>query len=220
MRTNGSGSSEALERKKRSEERLRAAGVPVNSWLPVLETEAKATFRPQSEVLDRALALLAVAGKGEGAPDEALALYMDRFEVVPKLSAAEKRFWADPAPAVELRFQFSWRYEALLVLLWSLGYVVELGLPIGKVSTSALGMVIFSTGPEGFRDGATLRPKAMILDEADLAYRYHWAVSDARSRDERAPSGLDLDVLVERRHALNWLIGYGGEDWDKVPTEP
>lgn len=199
---------------------MRAEQVPVNSFLPPIETEGEASFRSQDEVLDRALALLAVAGKGEGAPEEALTLYVDRFDVTPKMSAAERRFWADPSPSLETRIQFSWRYEALLALMWALGYVVELGKPFGKVDPSALGVLIFSAGPEGFRDGATLRPQAKLLDEADLVYRYHDAVRSALGRGERAPAGLDLDVLVERKHALRWLIGYGGADWDEVSAAP
>jgi len=33
------------------------------------------------------------------------------------------------------------------------------------------------------------------------------------------PHGVDCEMVVERHHALNWLIGYQGQDWDDVSTD-
>jgi len=33
------------------------------------------------------------------------------------------------------------------------------------------------------------------------------------------PAGLGEDVIVERHHALNWLIRYEDEEWDRVGTD-
>ena len=30
---------------------------------------------------------------------------------------------------------------------------------------------------------------------------------------------MDYDVVIERHHALNWLIGYENQQWDDVSTD-
>ena len=70
-----------------------------------------------------------------------------------------------------------------------------------------------------FIEDAELRPIADILDQADLIYRYHWAVRDARIKGRQAPAALDHDVTEERHYALNWLIGYHAQAWDDVSTD-
>jgi hypothetical protein len=66
---------------------------------------------------------------------------------------------------------------------------------------------------------AKLRTMKEILDEADLIYRYHWAVTDARVKGRDAPAGLDGGVVYERHYTLNWLIRYGDQEWDDISTD-
>ena len=47
----------------------------------------------------------------------------------------------------------------------------------------------------------------------------HWAVVDARLRGQDAPSQIEAGIVYERHYALNWLIGYFGQDWDNVKTD-
>jgi hypothetical protein len=44
-------------------------------------------------------------------------------------------------------------------------------------------------------------------------------VVDARVNGRATPAGLDADVIMERHHALNWLIGYMDQAWDDVTTD-
>ena len=66
---------------------------------------------------------------------------------------------------------------------------------------------------------AELRPQAEILSEADLIYRIHWATVDARVNGAEPPAGLNPSVVYERHYALNWLIGYAGQEWDNITTD-
>jgi len=70
-----------------------------------------------------------------------------------------------------------------------------------------------------FLRDARLRSQPEILDQADLIYRYHWAVVDARINNKPAPAGLDPGVAMERHYALNWLVGYMDQDWDDISTD-
>jgi hypothetical protein len=77
---------------------------------------------------------------------------------------------------------------------------------------------------ETVRDTADLTKNGLhsannILNEVDLIYRYHWAVRQASLDGEFAPGGLDVGVVQERHHALNWLICYCDADWDDVGTD-
>lgn len=72
---------------------------------------------------------------------------------------------------------------------------------------------------EQFRSDAVLRPVSQILDEADLIYRYHWAVVDARVNSKDTPAGLEGGVVYERHYSLNWLIGYMDQEWDEITTD-
>ena len=69
---------------------------------------------------------------------------------------------------------------------------------------------------EKFRQRAVRRSPGELLDQADLIYRIRWALVEAGLHQQEPPAGLDGDVAMERHIALNWLIGYGGEDWDSI----
>ena len=65
---------------------------------------------------------------------------------------------------------------------------------------------------------ARLRPISEILDALDSNYQMLWAARQAGVAGKEIPAGLDGGVLVERQHALNWLIRWGGAAWDDVDT--
>ncbi|MBR0848325.1 DUF4272 domain-containing protein [Bradyrhizobium diazoefficiens] len=212
-------SAEALDRKLRSEGILRAEGVPFFAQLPVIETTAEALKRSTEEVALRTLCLLFVAAKGEGLGEELVEQLLESYELRPHLTPEELAFVLDNSPSQHDRIQFTWRHEAAWTLLWALGFVAQLGKPdqICDVSFAASTMAQRTTSE--FIDDSELRPIADILDQADLIYRYHWAVSNARIKGQQMPAALNPGVTQERHHALNWLIGYQDQTWDHVTTD-
>ncbi|WP_298875792.1 DUF4272 domain-containing protein [uncultured Bradyrhizobium sp.] len=211
-------SAEAIDRKLRSEGILRAEGVPFFAQLPVIESAAEALKRSQEEVALRALCVLFVAAKGEGLPEELAEGLLESYDLRPHLTPNELAFVRDQSPSEHDRIQFTWRHEAAWVLLWALGFVAELGKPsqICDVEFAAKTMAERTTSQ--FIEDSELRPIGDILDQADLIYRYHWAVRNARMKGQQVPAGLDPGVTQERHYALNWLIRYDGEEWDDVTT--
>jgi Domain of unknown function (DUF4272) len=210
---------EAAQRKARSLARLQAEGIPLLSTLPVIETEAECRFRTQEEVVDRAIALCLVAVKGEGLDQETVENLAEHFQATNLFTPRERTFIDDANPTQHDRIQFAWRYECLQVMLWALGYADNLSRPDHICDVPKAVSLLRDSGPEGFRARSRLRPAGEILDEADLIYRYAWATTDARAKNQETPAGLDSGVVVERHHALNWLIGYLGRDWDDVITD-
>jgi hypothetical protein len=215
---NGNISAEAIERRLRSEAILRAEGVPFFVALPVIETAAEALTRSKEEVALRTLCLLLVAAKGEGLRQEVVEGVLDSYELRPHLTPKETAFVLDDSPSQHDRAQFTWRFESAWTLLWALGFVAQLGKPAQICDVEFAAKTMTETTTSQFIEVSKLRPIADILDEADLIYRYHWAVRNARLKGQEIPSALNPDVTEERHYALNWLIGYMEQAWDDVTT--
>jgi len=210
---------EARKRKERSEAVLRAEGVPINPHLPVIEIEAESRRRTREEIAVRALALLVVAVKGEGLEQEIVEEIVTAYGLAPSLTPNERAFVQNRSPSKHDRAQFSWRYEAAWTLLWALGYVETLGKPAVICDVVRAVRLMKVRTRQQFIDQARLRPMSEILDQADLIYRYDWAVVDARLKGQPPPAQLDPGVTMERHYALNWLIGYQDQDWDDISTD-
>jgi hypothetical protein len=210
---------EQLTRRARSIARLRAEGVPVLDELPVIERADACHFRTTAEIVDRAVALLVVASRGAGDPPDYVAELATRFVTAGRYSPVERAFMADAAPTPEMRSALSWRFEALLVLAWALGYRETLPSPTSPTDGVEVAQIFRDRSLAELVAGARPRSPAELLDLADLLYRYHWAIVDAGIAGRTPPAGLSADVIMEWHQAINWLIGYQGASWDDVPTD-
>lgn len=216
---NGGISAEAIARRSRSEDILRTEGVPFFAELPVIESTAEALKRSREEVALRTLCLLFVAAKGEGLEEELAERLLESYELRPHLTPEELAFVLDNSPSQHDRIQFTWRHEAAWTLLWALGFVPQLGKPVHICDVEFAARTMAERTTTQFIEDSELRPIADILDQADLIYRYHWAVRNAGIKGQQAPAALNPGVTKERHHALNWLIGYGEQTWDHVTTD-
>lgn len=212
---------EAQERRNRSLAILRQHNVPFMERLPTIEPVATAKIRSPGEVARRATVLSLVAAYAEprGFPLEQLKALLEERGVANDLTPKEHAFISLATPTDHQRAQFTWRYEAVNALLWALGLVEELTYPAKICDVPAVVRIISQSDPSKFIAEATLRDAAAVLDETDLIYRYDWACVNARVKKQPAPAGLDAGIVVERHYALNWLIGYGGRDWDDVSSD-
>jgi hypothetical protein len=209
----------AEERKARSIAVLQREKVPYIEHLPTIETASEIKPRTQEEVALRAIALAVVAVKGETGDHQLGLDLVKRFDIRSALSPAERAFIEDPEPGEQTRVQFSWRYESLGVMLWALGFSEELGRPDTIVDVPMAVGILRDLGRDGFVSKAKLRSMDDILDQADLIYRYHWAVTDARINGRQPPAELAGGIVYERHYALNWLIRYMDQDWDDISTD-
>jgi len=212
-------STASAERKASSEAVLHKNNVPINESLPYIEDESEALVRSKGEIAERAMALIVVAVKAEGLEQEIVDKLVEDYGLKNVLSPKEMEFISEKSPSYHDKTQFIWRYEAAWVLLWVLGYVDELSYPNAICNVTAAVATLHERTKEQFVADADLRSISEILDEADLIYRYHWAVVDARIKGQPAPSALDPSVVLERHYTLNWLIGYMGQEWDDISTD-
>jgi hypothetical protein len=206
-------------RKKRSEELLKKQGIPINPSLPATESEEETTPRSANDMAKRAVGLCAVALRGEGLNQQEVISLLNGKDVWASVTPEEEKFLLKKKPAIQEMINFKWRYESLWVLLWALGRAEDLGAPTSICDVQRTVSMVLDTPSEDFIQRAKSRPRSEILDEADLIYRYDWAVVDARIKGEDPPGNLDPGVVYERHYALNWLIGYMDQEWDDVTTD-
>lgn len=205
-------------RKQRSITILQSHQVPSIAHLPPIEAISGAAIRPGPEIAHRAMCLsivaeLALCGRGTGAASR-----MRLWAIEDKLTPAEAAFLASDPPSEHDRIRMTWRYEALVPLMWAIGLIAELPFPSDTFDPGPMIDFWRTVGKDYWR-GAEARPAAEILDEADLIHRLHWAVREAEISGDPPPGRLVPGVVTERHHALSWLVGHGGQPWDEVSTD-
>ena len=206
-------------RKKRSEELLKTRGIPINPFLPPIESEEETMPRSAKDIAKRAVGLCAVALRGGGLRQQDVMNLLNGNIVWASATPVEKKFLLKKRPARQETINFKWRYESLWVLLWALRRVEDLGAPNSICDVENAVRMVLDIPSEDFIQRAKSRPISEILDKADLIYRYDWAVVDARIKGEDPPGNIDPGVVYERHYALNWLIGYMRQEWDDVTTD-
>ncbi len=216
-----------LARRERSVARLKAEGIP---YLPHLRSEVgeqEARFKSREEIVQRAIALFAVAVYSEVLlsenpdRDEALS-YVGKLDEIygvgQWLSPKENAYLANPAPEQQECIQFVWRYECCGALLWAAGITDDLPYPSEICDVPIIAQLFWQhRGVDDLLSKGYPRPETEILDAADLTLRYDWACVDARIHGKEAPAALDGGIVMERHYALNWVIGADGSaPWDEI----
>ena len=207
-------STTAMERKRRSEAILAGEKIRFMDSLPPIDSEDEARRRSAEEVAARALALWLVASKGVGLEQTSVLQYIRKYRLEKDLSPEEEAFANNPAAPEHDQIDFGWRWECCWVMLWALGYIERMGPPDAQCEVDVIHDIVTARSRAEFLADANLRTLGEILDEADLIYRYSWAVVDARINGREPPEGLDAGVTYQRHYALNWLIGYMNQGWD------
>ncbi len=208
---------EAQLRKARSIEILKEKKIPYIESLPAIEDTKQSFRRDVTEVARRALALFVVASKAEGADQAHIKELISMYDLDEAFTKEEQDFICSQDIDEVTRIQFWWRHESFCVLLWALGFIKTMKYPdqLGEVFLAVTTLV--EKTAEEFLNESNLRDQIEIIDQADLIYRYDWAVRDAQIKGREAPQGLDSSVVLERHYALNWLIQ--NVDWDEVSTD-
>jgi hypothetical protein len=216
---------DARDRQARCEEELGQFGVRTPATLPPVVSEIDVVLRSAPEVARRAMALFVVALRAESltCPELAVADLREKRPVALRaLTPKEQAFLNDAAPDQQQITNFVWRYEALWLLAWALGLVEVLCYPSETCDIDILSKTFLELDEEALLKKAKLLPTETLLDALDLHFRLHWVV---RQRQDGKPAdgdmgGNDLDpgVVLERHHALNWLVQHGGAEWDDTQT--
>lgn len=212
---------EQTNRRAESERYCMDRNIPVyqNKNSLFVDSDEAVTIRTKDEVVDRALALCYIGLKSEGLPKAQLDEIDKDYHISPKLSNDEKIYAETEHPTSQQTVDANWRYEDLHILLWALGFIDTLDYPGHMCDVASDSKIIHDLSEQRFRDQAKLRSKKEILDQADLILRLHWACVSASLESKESPGKLNWEVVMERHHALNWLINSLGQSWDEVSTD-
>lgn len=186
------------------------------------DEEPEDVIREASEIATRALALFAVVGTALGAPKAETVEWLLAESLWDALSPAETSFFTNEPPSERQWVNASWRSEALLMLLWSLGAVDQLPGLNEQCSPSEFQAILPPFAEVEVRDfiaTAHRRPDVELLQMAESLLNSHWEARDARLNGRPIRSHLNIGIIQERHHGINWVIGYEGLPWDEVTTD-
>ncbi len=179
-------------------------------------------IRRADDVARRALALFGVWGLTTEAPREEVLRWLRDNGLFAELSQYEAGFVDSTSPTRKQLIDVSWYAERLIVLLWALGLVRELPSANEECDTLRFQDCLppFSAGAVGdFIQQSKLRPEDELLKMADACLTLHWEARDAKINGLAPKVPVDIEIIQERHHAINWVIGYDGLPWDEVTTD-
>jgi hypothetical protein len=176
---------------------------------------------PQAVAL-RALAVFAVAGLSNGAPRPGVLNWLSDNNLWNALTPSEAGFIDTPEPSRKLKIDASWLSERLVVLVWALGLIAKLPkadeqCDMGEFQNTLPPFAAVSV--EDFVVKSTLRPKAELLALADEILGLHRHARNAKMQGTPPTKPVDLEIIQERHHAINWITGYDGLEWDDVTRD-
>jgi hypothetical protein len=179
-------------------------------------------IRSAEEVAKRTLALFSIVGVALGADRREVVQWLLDNELWSALAPSEVGFLDSPSPSLKQVVDATWLSERLVVLAWALGHVSEL--PDGDEqcdpSIFQESLPPFSgSDVREFIAGSAVRPKAELIVIADEILNLHWEARDAKINSRKPRMPVNLEIIQERHHAINWIIGYDGLPWDEVTTD-
>jgi hypothetical protein len=186
------------------------------------DEEAMDKVRAPSEVATRALALFSVVAAALGAPRDEIVAWLQEHKLLNALSPSESEFLKAKAIDRQSKVNFGWQSERLLVLLWAIGRVKDLPGPGVQCDTAVFQDILppfTEIAVAEFVESASLVSDEDLFAKSEELLGQHWKARDAKLNGKSAPDEIDIEVVQERHHAINWITGYCGLPWDEVTTD-
>jgi len=163
-----------------------------------------------------------VVGLALGAPRNDIINWLKDEGLWNELSPTELAYLLAQVHTEKQTVDASWRSEALIVLLWAIQKVEKLPAPNEQCDTSILQELIppfADTSAEQFIASAECRSEKALQEMANELMHLHWQARDAQIHSKPPLPHVDIEIIQERHHAINWVIGYDGLPWDEVTTD-
>lgn len=184
---------------------------PITIDLPALISEHnQIQLRPISAIIERILALTVVATKGEGLIQNDVLETMAQLGAAPFLTLNEREFVYCANPSIaELEF-YTAKYEAIDVLLWSIGYKKTMLEPYQGCAVMSNKLIIRDHYLH-LQDQAIKINTEQLVNKSDFYYKLCLAIQTLYEKKIRI-DGIYVSAAFERMHALSWLIF--DKSWD------
>jgi hypothetical protein len=200
--------------RKSSHSEAQRLGYATNPSLPLLDPNL--CLRSKDQVTQRALTLHCVVAASHGFRREGSLEWLRREQLADSLTPKERAFLVG---GVTDTIQFQVQGECLWVFAWVLGKVERLDFaqPAPGHLVTLYPDLKNSESSARWREVLSLRSEAQVLAACDLAYCLHWAINQSRVQGRGRTASLMPYVIVERRRALEWLLGQA--QWDDVELD-
>ena len=177
--------------------------------------------RTTEEIARRALALHCVIAASHGIDRSDLVDWLKAEHLWGAASPIEQQFLLNDSATQSDVINTTWRVEAQVALLWSVGKISDLGTLAEQCNTAPIVDAIpeLGTSTESFMNSAELRDSELISEEYEKIYDAHCTARGAVHRNSPVPDDINLEIVHQRHYAFNWLTGYCGQEWDEISTD-
>jgi hypothetical protein len=185
---------------------LAQKGISFKGKLPFLDASQDAKWKSSKSIAEQLVCTYALTGLAQDADPKKLFKWLESESLSCNLTDAEKGYFKKDRLSESEIVTLSWKQELVATFAWSLGIQPVLPFPNKEAQLSE----IFNKIPPQvsvqhfLKNSARIESEA-ILQQSDLYYLCHWIMrhSDA----SKYKKVLNLDVVIERRRALEWIIG-------------
>lgn len=197
----------------------RRLGYPQPASLP-LASELTAP-RGAEEIALRCLSLYAVLFSlfADDVPKPVVRDWMAANGLETNWSSLERRFLGGEQLSEDELDRLSDRVESANALCWALGKTAELS-PANYVDENLDALFPDIRGGESsdlFMRSICIREVEDLIQATDLYYVLHWGITEESLCKRPRPGNVDAYVIVERRHALEWIMC--DLNWDDVSLD-
>lgn len=202
-------------RRERSLATAKDLGYLVNEALPLIDEDSLA--KSLGEVVNRVCALNVAVAHSFGFSAQKSFEWLEKHNVIDHLTDDELDFLKSREKGTKRMESQQDQVEGLWTLTWALGIHSEFDfsteLPDSLVSM--LPDLKSGEAPTPRYERRKFRELDEILGALDLGYCLHWALREEfRQRGSLRERSVPPYVIIERRRALEWLVG--DCDWDSV----
>ncbi len=137
-----------------------------------------------------------------------------------ELSPREVALLTAEEPSRRQKIDAAWRSESLQVMLWALGKIAEMCPLTKQVAPRNLLKVMpeAESDTRAFVAASRLRPDAVIDAELERMVNAHWQLRNEQAYPDEKAEPMIAGVVMERHHALEWMVNFNDEPWDEVST--
>lgn len=190
----------------------KALEIPEIAELPHVYNEESNKLRSIEEIAKRSTALYLLATYSDGViqrncPIEESQKYINsyivKFKAADYFTEAEKSYLENKAPTDEEVGVYCWKWEAIHFMLWTCGFISDLGLPNSPCQTFNCAKVYNSNRSiESFSKASKILPLDKVIYLANFI-EYVASCQNAK---------VDVGVLSEWRKAAQWLLS--NQSWE------
>jgi hypothetical protein len=195
------------ERKIKSELLLRSLQINLPDELPAVEDVHELSFRSGKDIARRIMVLSYLnCVAADPSLQQQIMIFMIHEDLWDHATEEEKFFFHKPELTDKDLDTIFWRCESIWTLLWTLGKVEEIALPVREVDPQQIFSHLpgFFESSKGFVADAGTRAPAEILDHYDFIFRLNWCIM--KGYVDESVSTINVAVTHERYVALNWVI--------------